>query len=111
MQLHGFTGSSAVFSRNVFQLSQRFHVVAPDLRGHGASDKPPAGYHVARLAMDLRNLIDHLGINDKLISAIGTSLGAAILWYVGHAVRSRRAVAETRVGHTLNCSPHQPLNR
>ncbi|KAH7408097.1 alpha/beta hydrolase-like protein [Phaeosphaeria sp. MPI-PUGE-AT-0046c] len=78
--LHGFTGSSAVFSRNTHQLSQRFHVVVPDLRGHGTSDKPKAGYHVARLAMDLKNMVDHLGLSDKLVSAIGTSLGAAILW-------------------------------
>lgn len=51
----------------------------PDLRGHGGSDKPKAGYHVARLAMDLKNLIDHLKLKGT-VKAIGTSLGAAILW-------------------------------
>jgi pimeloyl-ACP methyl ester carboxylesterase len=81
-KLHGFTGSSAVFSRNTTALSKDYYVVVPDLRGHGASDKPKAGYHVARLAMDLKNLIDHLKFTEGEISAIGTSLGAAILWYV-----------------------------
>jgi pimeloyl-ACP methyl ester carboxylesterase len=52
----------------------------PDLRGHGESDKPRAGYHVARLAMDLKNLIDHLHLHNGSIKAVGTSLGAAILW-------------------------------
>jgi pimeloyl-ACP methyl ester carboxylesterase len=54
----------------------------PDLRGHGASEKPKAGYHVARLALDLKNLIEHFQFLEGSITAIGTSLGAAILWYV-----------------------------
>ncbi|KAF1912654.1 alpha/beta hydrolase-like protein [Ampelomyces quisqualis] len=78
--LHGFTGSSAVFSRNVQSLSKNHYVIVLDLRGHGDSGKPRAGYHVSRLAMDLKNLIDHLKLPEGQISAIGTSLGAAILW-------------------------------
>ncbi|KAF1923339.1 alpha/beta-hydrolase [Didymella exigua CBS 183.55] len=78
--LHGFTGSGRVFKRNVDGLSQQFHVVVLDLRGHGQSEKPRAGYHVARLALDLRNLVEHLQLPEGQISAIGTSLGAAILW-------------------------------
>jgi predicted alpha/beta-fold hydrolase len=34
--------------------------------------------------MDLKNLIDHLKFTEGEISAIGTSLGAAILWYIAH---------------------------
>lgn len=79
-QLHGFTGSGKVFKRNVSTLSQSFHVIVPDLRGHGESDKPRAGYHVARLAMDLKNLIDFFNFRDGTVKTIGTSLGAAILW-------------------------------
>lgn len=79
-QLHGFTGSSAVFTRNVPVLSKDYYVVVPDLRGHGASGKPRAGYHVSRLALDLKNLIEHLKFAEGEVSAIGTSLGAAILW-------------------------------
>lgn len=55
-------------------------MIVPDLRGHGESEKPRAGYHVARLALDLRNLIEHLQLPDSQIRAIGTSLGAAIIW-------------------------------
>ncbi|KAH5040190.1 hypothetical protein HBI27_039390 [Parastagonospora nodorum] len=78
--LHGFTGSSAVFTRNVPTLSKDYYVIVPDLRGHGLSGKPKAGYHVSRLAMDLKNLIEHLKFTEGEVSAIGTSLGAAILW-------------------------------
>ncbi|KAH9876512.1 hypothetical protein J1614_003643 [Plenodomus biglobosus] len=78
--LHGFTGSGKIFQRNVTALSQDRFVLVPDLRGHGDSDKPNAGFHVARLAMDLKNLIDYFEFQDGKIAAIGTSLGAAILW-------------------------------
>lgn len=91
IQLHGFTGSSEVFSRNISALSEAYYVVTPDLRGHGRSDKLKAGYHVARLAMDLHHLIATLDLESQVkhstdgkggYSAIGTSLGAAILWCV-----------------------------
>jgi pimeloyl-ACP methyl ester carboxylesterase len=85
IQLHGFTGSGKVFKRNVAGLSQSYYVLVPDLRGHGDSDKPRSGYHVSRLAIDLANFIEHMRLseygNGKQIAAIGTSLGAAILWY------------------------------
>ncbi|KAK8084325.1 hypothetical protein PG997_005596 [Apiospora hydei] len=90
--LHGFSGSSAYFSRNFEALSRDFWVVAPDLRGHGASGKTPGGYHVARLAADVRDLVTHLhraisattnpserGV-EPLIVPVGCSIGAAVLW-------------------------------
>jgi dienelactone hydrolase len=43
--------------------------------------------------MDLANFIEHLALdqygNGKQVAAIGTSLGAAILWYVSFSVRTR----------------------
>lgn len=57
-----------------------------DLRGHGESGKPKSGYHVSRLAMDLANFIEYMKLgpygDGNKIAATGTSLGAAILWYV-----------------------------
>ncbi|KAK6840438.1 AB hydrolase superfamily protein YdjP [Apiospora arundinis] len=90
--LHGFSGSSAYFQRNYEGLSRDFWVVAPDLRGHGNSDKPRGGYHVARLAADVRDLVAHLhrAINattnpsergvEPLVVPVGCSIGAAVLW-------------------------------
>jgi pimeloyl-ACP methyl ester carboxylesterase len=67
----------------------------PDLRGHGDSGKPRAGYHVARLTMDLHNFIGHMKLDEHGsnggISAIGTSLGAAILWYVSPDLSNRNS--------------------
>ena len=82
--MHGFSGSSAYFTRNFDALSSRYWVVAPDMRGHGRSGRCAGGYHVSRLAMDLENLIAHLRRttrNDKIqIVPVGCSIGAAVLW-------------------------------
>jgi pimeloyl-ACP methyl ester carboxylesterase len=75
----------------------------PDLRGHGASDKPKAGYHVARLAIDLKNLIDHFAFEEGGISAIGTSLGAAILWQVDTQCFWIIAMHNTRANAEIRC--------
>lgn len=85
--LHGFSGSSAYFTRNFPGLSSQHWVVAPDMRGHGRSAHTAGGYHVARLAADLRELLAHLrgAVPGAASSAtrfvpVGCSIGAAILW-------------------------------
>ncbi|KAF4836368.1 AB hydrolase superfamily protein YdjP [Colletotrichum tropicale] len=81
--MHGFSGSSDYFYRNFKPLIDRgLWVVAPDMRGHGKSDRTKGGYHVARLAADLHNLVAHLrraAPQVKIVPA-GCSIGAAVLW-------------------------------
>ncbi|CAI6334557.1 unnamed protein product [Periconia digitata] len=80
--LHGFTGTSLCFTKALpTHIQQAFRVIAPDLRGHGASAKPAYGYHVSRLAMDLQNLISHLEYASKSsVNVVAGSLGCSILW-------------------------------
>lgn len=54
------------------------HVVALDARGHGRSGKPhdPARYGEARMAADLRALVDVLGAAE--IDLVGYSMGAVV---------------------------------
>ncbi|KAK3902250.1 Alpha/Beta hydrolase protein [Staphylotrichum tortipilum] len=84
--LHGFSGSSAYFTRNLPTLSSTRWVVAPDLRGHGRSAHNPSrgGFHVSRLAADLRELILHLGRSTGVpgirFVPVGCSIGAAVVW-------------------------------
>jgi pimeloyl-ACP methyl ester carboxylesterase len=58
-------------------LAARYMVVAPDLRGHGASDKPhdPDAYGT-RFVEDLVRLLDHLGL--PRAHFVGYSMGGAI---------------------------------
>eukprot|EP00899_Mesostigma_viride_P003440 jgi/Mesvir1/13097/Mv06076-RA.1 len=53
-------------------------VYAIDLRGHGDSDKPDWGYHVARLAADLRDFLAALSLTRVVL--VGSSMGAAVIW-------------------------------
>jgi hypothetical protein len=63
--------------------------------------------------MDLANFIGHLALdqygNGKQVAAIGTSLGAAILWYVIFLClpcknRKRKSDAVVSSGATPSCS-------
>ena len=64
-------------------LSEEYHVIAPDLRGHGQSDWTSDGdYGVMDHVYDLASLIDHLGAED--LTLMGHSLGGNItLRYTG----------------------------
>jgi pimeloyl-ACP methyl ester carboxylesterase len=80
--VHGFASNKEVNwvqTRWVATLNGvRRRVIAPDMRGHGASTKlyDPADYHTVRMAADLRALLDHLGIGWADI--LGYSMGARI---------------------------------
>lgn len=52
------------------------------MRGHGASGHSKGGYHVARLAADLRTILTALRAHqsDVRIIPVGCSIGAAVLW-------------------------------
>jgi pimeloyl-ACP methyl ester carboxylesterase len=59
-------------------LSEKYRVIAPDVRGHGLSDKPhsPEAYGYASMGADVTSLMDHLGIERAVL--IGYSMGSSI---------------------------------
>lgn len=70
-----------------------FHVIMPELRGHGGSDKPqdPAAYPRDILADDQFALIDHLALSDFDLG--GYSLGGrTVARMLARGCRPRRAV-------------------
>ncbi len=78
--IHGFGLSlDLMWQTNgvIDELSQDFHVVAIDARGHGKSDKPhdPAK-HGIQMVEDITRLLDHLKLNKAHI--VGYSMGAGI---------------------------------
>jgi pimeloyl-ACP methyl ester carboxylesterase len=80
--VHGWSGSRRYFDDSFAALlnapSPPPRVVRYDLRGHGDSDKPEWGYHVARYAADLKEFLEHLDLTD--VTVVGTSMGCAIIW-------------------------------
>ena len=74
--LPGFGESLKMWRHSVPVLSEGHQVICLDLRGHGRSMKVPGGNRQVRMAQDVRELIDHLGLQDVLL--VGHSLGGAV---------------------------------
>jgi pimeloyl-ACP methyl ester carboxylesterase len=81
------------------ELRRDYHVIAPDLRGHGDSEWALGGmYAVADFVLDIANLIDALGAKEVFL--VGHSLGGAIsLMYTGiYPERVKKLVAIEGLG-------------
>jgi esterase len=91
--VHGYTGSADAFNGLARRLCDRFHVIAPDVRGHGESAwSPTDAYQYADQAADLAQLADRLGLDRFVL--IGTSMGGiiAMAYAVAHSGRLRGLV-------------------
>lgn len=76
--IHGWSGSRHYWDTNVRPIARTCRVVTFDLRHHGDSDKPNWGFHIARLASDLRDLL--VGLDLEQVVVVGASMGASIIW-------------------------------
>jgi len=85
--VHGMAGSSVTWRHVMPALSQRFTVVAPDLLGHGQSDKPPSEYSLGAHTDTLRDLLDALG--HKRATFVGQSLGGGIAMQLAYQFPER----------------------
>ncbi|AVZ71442.1 hypothetical protein SLUN_03690 [Streptomyces lunaelactis] len=74
--VHGIGDSSATWVDLMPGLARRYTVIAPDLLGHGSSDKPRADYSVAAYANGMRDLLGVLGIDRATL--VGHSLGGGV---------------------------------
>ncbi|MEU5002330.1 alpha/beta fold hydrolase [Streptomyces sp. NPDC021622] len=74
--IHGIGASSVTWSPLIAQLARTHTVIAPDLLGHGASEKPRADYSVAAYANGIRDLLGVLGI--ERVTLVGHSFGGGV---------------------------------
>ncbi len=76
--VHAVTSNLAVwlFSGLVDALAADYRVTSYDLRGHGASERPPAGYTSADMAADLAALQAALGLGPSVL--VGHSFGGVV---------------------------------
>jgi pimeloyl-ACP methyl ester carboxylesterase len=86
--VHGIGSRHTTWWPVLDALGAHFRLLMLDLRGHGASDKPPSGYLYNDYAVDLAALIDQFDLEHPLV--LGHSLGAmtALTWAVVHPERA-----------------------
>jgi pimeloyl-ACP methyl ester carboxylesterase len=77
--LHGFPEFWWSWRHQLVALGEAgFHAVAPDLRGYGATDKPPRGYDAYTLSSDVAALVRALGAHDAYL--VGHDYGGLLAW-------------------------------
>ena len=74
--IHGMAGSATTWKQVMPALSRRFTVIAPDLLGHGRSDKQVGDYSLGAFASMLRDLLVALGHEHATV--VGQSLGGGV---------------------------------
>ncbi len=74
--IHGIGDSSSTWLPVVDSFATDHTVIAPDLLGHGLSDKPRADYSIAAYANGMRDLLSVLDIDR--VTVIGHSLGGGV---------------------------------
>jgi len=74
--LHGLGRDHTTWEPVLSALARRHTVIAPDLLGHGSSDKPRADYSVGGYANGMRDLLSVLGIDT--VTVVGHSLGGGV---------------------------------
>jgi pimeloyl-ACP methyl ester carboxylesterase len=83
--VHGMGGSSDTWKAVMPLLATKYRVIAPDLLGHGRSDKPRGDYSVGAFAVLLRDLLDALDV--PRVTVIGHSLGGGVAMQFAHQHR------------------------
>jgi pimeloyl-ACP methyl ester carboxylesterase len=81
--IHGSAGMGHTFGALAERLAPTVRFVGVDLRGHGFSDKPPAGYDLDRHVEDIRQLIAALGLRRPVL--LGHSAGGTVAAFVALA--------------------------
>jgi 3-oxoadipate enol-lactonase len=96
--LHGFPLDHTMWSNQIAALAGQYRVIAPDLRGFGKSPlgqtSPTDGISMEAYADDVAELLDAVGVHEKIVVA-GFSLGGYIAWQFvrKHGERLRALIA------------------
>ena len=83
--LHGFPQTWHEWHGIMPALAQRYTVIAPDLRGMGASSKPLSGYDSRSVAEGIYQLVTQLG--HQRINLVGHDVGAPVAYAYAAAHR------------------------
>ena len=90
--LHGLADCGMVWTSLGDYLAPNYHIVAPDLRGHGDSSKPNTGYQFADFIEDLDALMEHLGWSNASVLAHSWSAKILTIWATKHPEKFRNLI-------------------
>ncbi|MFJ9157735.1 alpha/beta fold hydrolase [Streptomyces griseoviridis] len=90
--LHGFPHTWELWTDVMAELSARHRVIAPDLRGFGASGPATSGYDAGTLAEDAAALLTALGVSSAAVVGIDAGTPPAFLLALRHPRLVRRLV-------------------
>ncbi|TIO78839.1 MAG: alpha/beta hydrolase [Mesorhizobium sp.] len=105
--LHGFPELAYSWRHQIPALAAAgFRVIAPDMRGYGLTDRPPAveDYDMAHLTSDLVGLLDALGIQKAAF--VGHDWGGIVAWQMPLFHKDR---VEGVIGVNTPFVPHEML--
>ena len=85
--LHGLACDHTTWNPVIESLAKRYTVIAPDLLGHGKSDKPRADYSLGGYANGMRDLLTVLGVDKATV--VGHSLGGGVAMQFGYQFPER----------------------
>ena len=74
--IHGFPLTGAMWDDQLPGLADSYHLIVPDLRGHGATEAPPGPYSMQQMADDVLALLDGLGVERAAV--VGLSMGGYV---------------------------------
>jgi pimeloyl-ACP methyl ester carboxylesterase len=86
LMLPGWSQSASLFRDQLEGLSDQFHCIALDYRGHGESEKINHGYRISRFAQDVHEFLNHLQLGQ--VTLLGHSMGASVIWAYLDAIGS-----------------------
>jgi pimeloyl-ACP methyl ester carboxylesterase len=85
--IHGMAGSSVTWEAVMPELTRHYTVIAPDLPGHGDSDKPRGDYSLGAHASSIRDLLLALGHEHATI--VGQSFGGGVAMQLAYQYPER----------------------
>jgi pimeloyl-ACP methyl ester carboxylesterase len=79
---HGYSASARMWKAQMDALSDRYHLIAWDMRGHDRSDSPddPGLYSHETTVADMAAILDACGAKRAVIGGLSLGERAAIAW-------------------------------
>ena len=78
VMIPGWSQTAEQFKYQIDGLSDRYRIIALDMRGHGESDKPAFGYRISRIAKDVYEVLTSLELENTVL--LGHSMGCSVIW-------------------------------